>query len=259
MLPTRRTMLAARGNHPQIPGATTASETRLTPSSPTAPKPPTPPRRILITAGPTHEPIDEVRFIGNRSSGRLGTSLAAEAASRGWDVVLLLGPATVQPPAGIGQVHHFLTTDDLRWLLAVQAPRADVIVMAAAVADFRPAGGGKPGKTRRGGPLTLVLEPTPDLLAELGARRRSDQCLIGFALEPAPTMVENAADKLRRKKADFIMANPLETMDSPAIEGVLIGADGIHEQTPGKMDKPEFARWLMDRIEAWFRPRSERP
>src|SRR5262249_18280024 len=150
-------------------------------------------RRMLITAGPTHEPIDAVRFIGNRSSGRLGSALANEAAARGWAVTLLMGPGGALPPPGPSSsidskisVFRFRTAADLQGLLREHVREADVLVMAAAVADFRPKGGGKfGGKFRRkDAELVLTLEPTPDLLAEVGRSRRPDQLIVGFALEP---------------------------------------------------------------------------
>jgi phosphopantothenoylcysteine decarboxylase / phosphopantothenate---cysteine ligase len=214
-------------------------------------------RRILITAGPTHEPIDAVRYIGNRSSGRLGVALADRAARRGWDVRLLLGPSALRPGEAAITVRGFITTAELRGLLSEEAPRADVIVMAAAVADFRPAAAAI-GKIRRGGGgegLILQLEPTPDLLGELAARRAGwqRQLLVGFALEPREGLLASARAKLQRKGIDMIVANPLETMDASRIEAVVLGRDAAGEWercTPGEISKEEFAAWLMDLIEA---------
>jgi phosphopantothenoylcysteine decarboxylase/phosphopantothenate--cysteine ligase len=210
------------------------------------------PKRILITAGPTHEPIDGVRFLGNRSSGRLGVALAAEASRRGHDVRLLLGPATV-PPAGVdpGSVTRFRTAADLQALLAEHGPWAEVLIMAAAVADFRPVLGpsGAAGKLRRGDQrLTLELEPTPDLLAGVAAKRRPGQTLVGFALEPIERLDTSAREKLARKRVDFIVANPLETMDAESISAVLYAAQTEPRTAPAGLSKEAFAGWLLEAL-----------
>lgn len=211
------------------------------------------PVRILITAGPTHEPIDAVRFIGNRSSGRMGLALAEAAADRGWRVTLLLGPVGPVPRLPGVDVHRFRTCEDLRSLLGEHAPEADVVVMAAAVADYRP----KPNPAMSGGkfrrtnaPLTLELEPTPDLLAEATRRRRPGQLFVGFALEPRAELLESAKSKLARKKVDLVVANPLETMDSDRVEAMVLAADGERADTPGVMPKRDFAPWVLSLIAA---------
>lgn len=215
--------------------------------------------RVLITAGPTHEPIDAVRFIGNRSSGRMGAALADEAARRGWQATLLLGPAPTLPSDSRVRVRRFRTAADLQALLREEVALADVLVMAAAVADYRPKVdpnffGGK--FRRKSENLNLELEPTPDLLAEVAARRRPGQLMVGFALEPRAELMEAARSKLVRKRIDMVVANPLETMDSADIEAVVLYADGTSE-SPGKvMDKCGFAPWLLDRIET--RARAQR-
>lgn len=216
------------------------------------------PIRLLITAGPTHEPIDAVRYIGNRSSGRLGIALADAAArsiARAWHVTLLLGPTSVTPPPWRDSnvtLRRFLTTADLQALLADEAPQCDVLVMAAAVADYRPRAvpGGQPPtqtKLKRGdGPITLELESTPDLLAGVTARKRPGQVFIGFALEPAERLIESARAKLERKRLDLIVANPLETMDSPRIEATVLGPRGVVHVTQPPVDKAVFAQTLLD-------------
>jgi phosphopantothenoylcysteine decarboxylase/phosphopantothenate--cysteine ligase len=209
--------------------------------------------RVLITAGPTHEPIDAVRFIGNRSSGRLGIALADEAAGRGWDVTLLLGPTHRTPTDSRVRVRRFRTAAELGALLGEEAEGTDVLVMAAAVADYRPAPGhGRPfGKLRREGTtLTLELEPTPDLLAQVAAERRPGQLLVGFALEPREGMVAAAREKMERKGVDLIVANPLESMETETIEAVVLDRGGGEERTKGAVPKDRFARTLADTIES---------
>lgn len=222
----------------------------MTPTTPSQLHPGT--RRLLITAGPTHEPIDAVRFLGNRSSGRMGVALADAAAALGWHVTLLLGPAPARPTHPAVNLRHFITCADLQTLLAEEVAAADVLIMAAAVADFRP----KPNPAMSGGKfrrtaaaMTLELEPTPDLLAQVARARRPGQLLIGFALEPRAELLDSARAKLIRKGIDLVVANPLETMDSPSVEATILAADGSLVDTPGLMPKPAFAAWLMRLID----------
>ncbi len=209
-------------------------------------------RRLLITAGPTHEPIDAVRFIGNRSSGRMGTALATHAAARGWEVTLLMGPAPIAPTDTAVRMVRFRSCADLQALLAKETPGADVLVMAAAVADYRPKVdpaffGGK--FRRKSENLTLELEPTPDLLAQVASTRRPEQYMVGFALEPRAELLQSARDKLVRKKVDMVVGNPLETMDSTDVEAIVLTARGEEFRTPSLMTKADFAPWLLSLIE----------
>ncbi len=218
------------------------------------------PCRLLITAGPTQEPIDAVRFIGNRSSGRMGIALAAAAIERGWATTLLLGPTPLDPPApragaaGSIRVERYRTAADLRAALARHWPHHDVLVMAAAVADYRPAptaGADADTKLKRtGARLHLELEPTEDLVAEAAAAARTDQVVIGFALEPAATLEAEARRKLVAKGLDAIVANPLDTMDSDRISASLHTASGETFVPPADMTKADFATWLLDRLAA---------
>jgi phosphopantothenoylcysteine decarboxylase/phosphopantothenate--cysteine ligase len=179
-------------------------------------------------------------------------ALADEAARRGWDVVLLLGPAPRTPSDSRVRVRRFRTAADLEGLLGEETPRADVLVMAAAVADYRPKVdpaffGGK--FRRKSENLTLELEPTPDLLAGEASRRRPEQFMVGFALEPRDELLASARAKLERKKIDMVVGNPLETMDGETIEAVVLGKDGTEVRTPGTLSKTAFAPWLMDLVE----------
>ncbi len=224
------------------------------PTPPINPPPPPllqSPARLLISAGPTHEPIDAVRYIGNRSSGRLGIALADQAAANGWTVTLLLGPTGLTPADSRIRLHRFRTTSELQRLLEAEFGSHDVLVMAAAVADYRPRATPEAlgGKLRRGGrSLTLELDPTPDLLAGVAAGKRPHQLVVGFALEPPDQLMESAMQKLNRKGLDMIVANPLETMESDMIEATILRADGTRTQTTGKVGKADFAVSLLQEI-----------
>ncbi|MEM8834655.1 MAG: phosphopantothenoylcysteine decarboxylase [Planctomycetota bacterium] len=207
---------------------------------------------ILITAGPTHEPIDAVRYLANRSSGRLGTALADRSAERGWRTTLLLGPTDRVPEHSQVNLVRFQTTADLERALGEHFEGCDVLVMAAAVADYRPKSDQNqdPSKTklrREPGEMVLRLESTPDLLTGCAARRQSNQLLVGFALEPIERLESSARSKLERKGLDLIVANALETMDAPDVDARLYGV--IEDATGGKVAKEGFADWLLDRIE----------
>jgi len=203
---------------------------------------------MLITAGPTHEPIDAVRYIANRSSGAMGAALTDAAMRAGWEVTLLLGPCAAKVPEGM-RMYRFTTAAELQALLEAHFPACDVLIMAAAVADYRPPLTGEPKRPRGREPWTLQLEPTPDLLAACAARKRREQVVIGFALEPAARLEHGAAEKLRRKNLDAIVANPLETMGSPTIDARLFLPSG-RAIAPGLMSKPAFADWLIGQCAA---------
>jgi len=218
------------------------------PPSPHLPKPP----RLLITSGPTQEPIDAVRFIGNKSSGRLGSAIADTAVERAWTTTILLGNHAQKPTNPAVEIIPFRTTANLEALLATHVPRTDILIMAAAVADYRPANT-TTGKLRRTGKnLTIELEPTPDLLAGCNRLRRPHHIFVGFALEPRDNLLANAQAKLERKNLDLIVANPLETMDSDTIDATILGPPNSLFATPRHTDspipKPEFANWLLDAI-----------
>lgn len=216
----------------------------------------TAPRRVLITAGPTHEPIDDVRYIANRSSGRVGIAIAEAAARRADHATLLLGPTHRSPADPRVTVHRYRSTADLEALLAKHFPACDLLIMAAAVADYRPKPAPPGTKLRRKDTaLTLELEPTPDLLAAISRLRQPHQTLVGFALEPRDRLIASALDKIRRKGLDYIVANPLESMDAETIEATLIASDGTRRDTPpaaatgsAGMDKAAFGAWLLDAV-----------
>src|SRR6185436_1918296 len=179
-------------------------------------------RRVVVTAGATREPIDGVRFLGNRSSGKMGAAMAEAAVARGADVTLVAGPEAPAVP-GARRI-EFETAADLQRVLADLAPRADVVVMAAAVADFRPPSpvAGKLSRRTAGSEISLTLEAVPDLLAGLArARRGARPYLLGFAAETVggDALAERAAAKLREKRCDAIVANDVSA------RGIGFGAD----------------------------------
>jgi phosphopantothenoylcysteine decarboxylase/phosphopantothenate--cysteine ligase len=208
--------------------------------------------RALVTAGPTHEPIDAVRFIGNRSSGRMALAIAHSLADQGCQVTLLAGPG-VDPAGMVGptpdRVRRFTTADDLGRLLFEEWPSHDLLVMAAAVADFKPARRTE-GKLRRDAAVEpIALVPTGDLLAGLAASTRPDQFVVGFALEDPAELERSARDKLARKRADVIVANPLATMDSADVDATIFLCGGRMERPADRpIPKPQFAAWLGARI-----------
>jgi len=163
--------------------------------------------RVLVTAGGTREPIDAVRYVGNRSSGRMGFALAAEADRRGAEVTVIAANVGLEAPAG-ARLIAVETAAELERAARAEFPRADVLLMAAAVSDFRPTSpeGAKLAKADRSG-LTVELEPTVDVLAALAAERRSGQTLIGFAAEHGDGGPERAREKLARKRLDALVLN----------------------------------------------------
>ncbi|NUO02007.1 MAG: bifunctional phosphopantothenoylcysteine decarboxylase/phosphopantothenate--cysteine ligase CoaBC [Saprospiraceae bacterium] len=167
-------------------------------------------KTVLITAGPTYEPIDPVRFIGNRSSGKMGIALAEEATRRGAKVMLVLGPTHLPKPELKGEVIRVETAQQMHDAALQIFESCDVAIFAAAVADFRPvvAASKKVKKQAGSKGLTLELTETPDIASTLGARKRAGQILVGFALETHDEM-QHAFSKLQRKRLDFIVLNSL--------------------------------------------------
>ena len=208
--------------------------------------------RVLVTAGGTREPIDSVRFIGNRSSGRMGLALAEEAARRGADVTLVAANVTIRSPAGVEEV-KVETTAELDVAVRERFPATDVLIMAAAPADFRPAttAEGKIARERSGGGFALELEPTEDIVAALAAGRRADQTVVGFAAEHGEGAVERGRAKLSRKGLDAVVVNDIARsdigFDSADNEVTIVSADG--ECEVGRRPKEEVAAAVLDEVE----------
>ncbi len=204
--------------------------------------------RILITAGPTHEPIDAVRYIANRSSGAMGAALVRAALAGGHLPTLVAGPLTVSVPADIRRV-DIQTAAEMHAAVIREFPTHDLLIMAAAVADYRPTAVSA-GKIDRAGKLTIECEATPDIVADASRIRRDDQRIVGFSLEAAGN-IPRAREKLQRKQLDLIVYNPTETMNSPTIRPVLIWRDG-REESFSDQPKAAFAQILIARALALF-------
>ena len=210
-------------------------------------------RTVLVTAGPTYEDLDPVRYLGNRSSGRMGFALAAEAARRGAEVVLVAGPTGVTPPA-VATLVRVRSAAEMHAAVMAHAPAADCVIMAAAVADYTVEGGPAAGKRQKTGqPLALSLVPTADILADLG-RRRGDAAhpvLVGFAAETGDP-VARAREKLAAKRVDLVVANdvskPGAGFDVDTNEVTLVSASGAEPVVPGP--KSAIASAILDRVEA---------
>ena len=209
--------------------------------------------RVLVTAGPTYEDLDPVRFIGNRSSGKMGFAVAAEAVRRGADVTLVAGPTALTPPP-VGSLVNVRNAAAMHEAVMRHAPAQDVVVMAAAVADYTPraVSGGKIAK--QPGPLDLTLVRTADILAELGAARAAGtlrtRVIVGFAAETADA-VARAREKRRAKAVDLMVANdvgqPGAGFDADTNLVTLVSESG--EEALPLLPKPDVARHLIDRVE----------
>ncbi len=204
--------------------------------------------RVVVTAGGTREPIDPVRFVGNRSSGKQGHAVAEEAASRGAKVTLVT--TTSVPASASVDVVRVDTAAEMEQAVLSRADQADVVVMAAAVADFRPVTTAASKIKKADGVPEVVLEPTNDILAALGAQRRPGQTIVGFAAE-TDDLRANAADKLARKGIDLIVANDVSAPgvgfehDTNAV--VILAADGSAQEIP-LTDKRAIARAILDAV-----------
>ena len=213
-------------------------------------------RRVLVSAGGTREPLDAVRFLGNRSSGRMGVALAEEARKRGASVTLLAANLAVPPPRGIEVVETPTAAAMLEEVLA--RADADLVLMAAAVADYRPAepAGEKRPKDERAWQVTL--EPTTDVLRTLGEQRTNGQVLIGFAAEHGEQGLARAREKLQQKRIDLVVYNDISRgdigFDAGDNEVVLITAAG--ERRVAKAPKDQIAMTIVDTAEELLRERA---
>ena len=205
---------------------------------------------VLVTAGPTVEDIDPVRFVSNRSSGKMGYRIAEAARDRGASVVLVSGPTGLRPPAGVETV-AVRSAEEMQRAVAAHASRATVVIAAAAVSDYRPASA-SPSKAKKGeGPVTLELVRTPDILKGLG-EAKGGRVLVGFAAE-TEDLLGNAAKKLEGKNLDLIVANDV-TLPGAGFGGdtnaaVLLRRDGSRVDVP-LASKREVAERILDEVRA---------
>jgi len=206
-------------------------------------------KRVVVSAGGTREPLDAVRYVGNRSSGRMGVALAREAARRGAEVTLLAANLSVPAPDGVMLVET-PTAADLEREARARAD-ADVIVMAAAVADYRPAAPLEEKRAKDGDSWSVELEPTTDVLTAIGASRTEGQVLVGFAADRGENGLARARDKRTAKKADLFVFNDVSRpdigFDALDNEVVVVSAGG--ERTIAKAPKPVVAAAVLDEVE----------
>lgn len=205
-------------------------------------------RRVLVTAGPTREHIDPVRYISNPSSGKMGFALADAAARRGADVTLVTGPSQLQSPRSVARID--VESAEQMHRSVMEHRKADIIIMAAAVADYTPVETSTQKMKKHDGDIALQLRRTPDILAELGTRRSDDQILVGFAMETEDGLA-HAREKLEQKNVDWMVLNTLT--DAGAGFGVdtnrvtLINRHGDEEELP-LMSKRRLADAILDRL-----------
>jgi phosphopantothenoylcysteine decarboxylase / phosphopantothenate---cysteine ligase len=220
-------------------------------------------RRVLVTAGPTYEDIDPVRYVGNRSSGRMGFALAAEARRRGASVTLVAGPTRVDPPT-VDTLVRVRSAAEMHEAVMRDASNADVVIMSAAVADYTPTSVEPTKLAKIDVPMTLTLRRTKDILADLGSMRAglgsAGPILVGFAAETDDVLVK-AREKRARKKVDLIVANDVSQSDrgfdvtTNAV--TILGEDG--EQHVPLQGKDRVAAAILDRIEQLLRARTGTP
>ena len=206
-------------------------------------------KRVLVSAGGTREPLDAVRYLGNRASGRMGVALAAEAARRGADVTLLAANLAVPAPKGVEVVETPTAEEMLRAALA--RADADLIVMAAAVADYRPAESRKDKRPKDDEPWRVELEPTADILRSLAERRANGTVVVGFAADIGEHGLERAREKLEAKGANLFVFNDVSRgdigFDVPENEVVIVSRQG--EERIAKAPKERIAAAVLDRAE----------
>jgi phosphopantothenoylcysteine decarboxylase / phosphopantothenate---cysteine ligase len=215
-------------------------------------------RSVLVTAGPTYEPIDPVRFVGNRSSGRMGFAVAEESARRGARVTVVAGPVSIPDPVGVEMV-HVQTAAEMAEAVNGRYPEVDAVVMAAAVADFRPASA-SPGKIKKDeAQLELTLERTVDILATLG-KQKENQVLVGFAAETDEVVAEGRR-KLGEKNLDLLVANEVGRagtgFESDTNRAAILSATGDDVELRS-WTKAELARAICDRLAILLEARPSR-
>jgi len=216
--------------------------------------------RVVVTAGPTYEDIDPVRYVGNRSSGRMGFALAAEARRRGASVTLVAGPTPVAPPA-VDETINVRSAAEMHEAVMRVASNADVVIMAAAVADYAPASPASQKVTKSDGPMTLTLQRTKDILGDLGSMRAglggARPVLVGFAAE-TQDVIARARDKRSRKKVDLIVANdvsqPNQGFDADTNAVTIVG-DGTEQVVP-LQSKARVAGVILDCVQQVLQSRA---
>ena len=231
-----------RGKLPETPVLIHGIEKALTPQDLRG-------QRILVTAGPTQEAMDPVRFLSNHSTGKMGYAVAERAAIRGAEVTLVSGPTALAVPEDVQRV-DIISARDMYDAVISRADRQDMIIKAAAVGDYRPAETA-PEKLKKGdGEMTVALARNPDILAELGRRKHPGQLLCGFAME-TQNLLDNAESKLQRKNCDMLVANSLRDkgagFGTDTNVATLLFADGRRE-TPPMMSKEDLADIILDRL-----------
>jgi phosphopantothenoylcysteine decarboxylase/phosphopantothenate--cysteine ligase len=214
-------------------------------------------RRVVVTAGPTREAIDPVRYISNRSSGKMGVAIAAAAWRRGADVVLVAGPMNAAPPVGVTR-REVETTQEMADAVARELPEASALIMAAAPADFRAAEPAESKIKKKNAPRSIALAPTPDILASTRAARAKDAVIVGFALE-TDDAIRGGREKLEAKALDLIVVN--NARETGAGFGVdtnrvtILGPNGQEDALP-LLSKDAVADEILDRVEELLRDRS---
>jgi phosphopantothenoylcysteine decarboxylase/phosphopantothenate--cysteine ligase len=207
-------------------------------------------RRVVVTAGPTREPIDPVRVVSNRSSGKMGYRVAEVAWERGAEVVLISGPTALAPPAGV-TLRLIDSTRELEAAVRAELPRADVLVMAAAPADYRPTSPSERKRSRMEGALAIPMEPTEDILGSTRDQRKKGSVMVGFALETGDALAKGLS-KLERKDLDLIVVNdalePGAGFEKDTNRVALLGRDGSRRILP-LQTKREVAEAILDFVE----------
>ncbi len=215
-------------------------------------------RMILVTAGPTREPIDPVRVITNRSSGKMGYAVAQAAAERGAEVILISGPTALPTPSGVERL-DVETADEMYNAVMSRFEACDAAIAVAAVSDWRIARPESQKIPKAAGPPPLRLEATPDILAAMGARKKSGQYLVGFALETDPSRLESSS-KLKAKNLDLLVANnptaPGSGFGSDHNNAILMDAYGAVERT-GLVSKRKLAQHIVDRVASGLTPKAD--